>query len=170
MEVAQAVEDRPIVVPEPSGDDEPGLVDLMAEAEAALPRWLAAIQQSSPISEEITAAMNRAAERAQKSDARGKGFAGRILALRNLARELDPLTTRLLQVGSDYASEVVNIDPGILTLIRAAESETIDDAEALVSYCELFWINRSSRAGNSGDGRERRRNVGGTAGPAGSVS
>jgi hypothetical protein len=119
----------------------------MAQAEAALPRWLTAMEQLPSIGEEITAAMNRATQRASESDARGKGFAGRIVAVRQLAHELDPLATRLLQLGSDYASELVNIDPGILRLIRAAEGETSGDDEALASYCELFRSIREAAQG-----------------------
>jgi TIR domain len=137
MDVAQALEGRPVVVPEPSEEEELGLVDLMAQAEAALPRWLGVMEQLGPLAEEIGAVLNRASERAQESDARGKGFAGRIVALRQLAQELEPLTTRILEAGTDYASEVVTIDPGILTLIRAAETETVGNDEALETYCEL---------------------------------
>lgn len=138
VEVAATIEARPVEAAAPDEDDELGVVDLMAEAEAALPRWTAVIEELGPVAEEIGHAMNRAAERAATSDARGKGFAGRLVALAQLAAEIDPLADRLLALGTDYASEVVTIDPGILTLIRAAETESVGDDEARGNFCELF--------------------------------
>jgi TIR domain len=144
MDVAQTLEARPVVLPEAPEEDEPGLVDKLAEAEAALPRWQAAIEELGPVAEEIGAAMQRAAARAEQSDASGKGFAGRIIALQGLASELEPLTTRLLQAGTDYASEVVKVDAGVLTLIRMAEAEAIDDDAARAAYCDLFETIKST--------------------------
>jgi TIR domain len=147
MEVAQTLEVRPVIVPEGPEEDEPGLVDVMAEFEAALPRWQAAIEQLGPLAVEIGAAMDRATTRAEQSDASGKGFAGRIVAIQALTSELDPLTTRVLQAGTDYASEVVKVDAGILTLIRVAEVEAADDDEARATYCDLFDSIKSAATG-----------------------
>jgi hypothetical protein len=144
MDVAQTLEVRPVVLPDAPEEDEPGFVDIMAEAEAALPRWQAALEQLSPIAQEIGAALQKAAARAEQSDARGKGFAGRIIALQELASELEPLTNRLLEAGTDYASEVVKVDAGVLTLIRAAETEAVDDDEARAAYCDLFETIKST--------------------------
>jgi hypothetical protein len=117
--------------------DEPGLLDIMAEAEEAMPRWEKTIVEFGQVLETIGAAADRATQRVGRADATGKGFAGRLAAVRGLARELDDPARRTLELGTSYASDLVAVDAGVLTVVRMAD-EGLDDPDERRAACELF--------------------------------
>jgi hypothetical protein len=104
-------------------DEEPGFVDLLAAGEEAMPRWQSTIEEFPPLLETFSALAQEATNQVTLSDARGAGFAGRLAAARNLARKLDAPAERILELGRSYASDLVQIDPAILTLIRMMEED-----------------------------------------------
>src|SRR5205807_2654526 len=120
-----------------SKDDEPGLIDVLAAAEVAMPRWNETIERFAALLEEIGEVANEAAAHMARSDAQGKGFAGRLVAARALAKRLGPLGEEVLELGTRYASDLVAVDSGILTLIRQVENES-PTGEDRQSACELF--------------------------------
>jgi hypothetical protein len=140
MEIAESLRRDAAVTPvAPSQpvDGEPGIVDILADAEAALPRWVETLEKFTPVLEEIGELASETATRIEKSDHAGKGFAGRIVAIRALAARLDPLASDVLELGTSYASELVTVDSGILTIIRQADAEATS-AEARDEVCDLF--------------------------------
>jgi hypothetical protein len=88
-----------------------------------MPRWQAVVEQFPPLLEEIGRLASDANEQVAASDQRGGGFAGRLTVAQRLASALEEPAERLLQLGSSYASELVQIDPAILALIRAVEED-----------------------------------------------
>jgi hypothetical protein len=139
MEISEAVTESSAVVRKAEtalASDEPGLIDILADAEAALPRWSEAMERFGPLMEQIAGLSVEATTRMERSDAAGKGFAGRIVAIKALASALDPLTSELLELGTTYASELVTVDSGVLTIIRQAEGEVEEASRAEV--CEFF--------------------------------
>jgi len=128
LEVSERLADRPpspapAVVATVGEEDEPGLVDLMAVAEEALPTWQAIIEQFAPVLEQLNEANKEATAQVNESDARGGGFAGRLVVARRLGIALEGPADKLVQLGNSYASELVRIDPGILAMLRALEQD-----------------------------------------------
>jgi hypothetical protein len=121
----------------PANDSQPGLVDVLAEAEEALPRWTNTIDEMGRVLEEIGALTQDATLRIQQSDAEGKGFAGRLSVARALARALDEPADKLLALGSSYASDLLAVDAGFLTLIDVVD-EGLDTEEDREMAREFF--------------------------------
>jgi hypothetical protein len=154
VEIGASLESHPRVAAEEtvpsttdgSSTEEPGFIDIMADSEEALPRWNATIERFAEIMEEIATASEEAARHIERSDAQGKGFAGRLTAARTLATRLNPLAAEVLELGTQYASDLVTVDSGVLTLIRRAAEEGVEDPEEREAACELFNSLRKAAA------------------------
>jgi hypothetical protein len=129
------------VMPEPDveleEDTTPGLVETLAASEAAMPVMTETLEAFAAVLEEIGAATNEAAAKMQRSDAAGKGFAGRLVATRELANAIADPADRALELGTSYASSLVDVDAGMLALIRQIEAGPETDEERRAA-CELF--------------------------------
>ena len=125
-------------------DEEPGQVELLAVGEEALPRWQAVIEQFAPVMEEINRLGKEATAQVQASDARGAGFAGRLAVARRFAASLEEPANNLLELGNAYASELVQVDPAILALIRAMEEDPsqaqTEEAGQLLNAIQEFAV------------------------------
>lgn len=69
-------------------EDEPGIIDRIAAAEEAMPKWGETLAR---IAEQISAigeAMQSATEDMERGDKQGKGFAARLTVARRVARDL----------------------------------------------------------------------------------
>jgi hypothetical protein len=108
-------------------DSEPGFMDLLAAGEETLPKWQSTIERFAEVLNQLSDVAREATRGIEKSDARGAGFAGRLMLIRQFAQMLEEPANSILQLGNDYAAYLVEIDPAILTLIRLAEQ---DPAEA----------------------------------------
>lgn len=117
--------------------EDPGLLDLMAVAEEAMPRWQETIEQFPEEMEALTVAAAAAIEDMQRSDARGAGFAGRLTAARKFATGVAEPAQRMLDLGTEYASDLVHIDAGMRRLIRHADEVQLDEEERQAA-CEMF--------------------------------
>lgn len=117
----------------PSDDNEPGYVDLLARGETAMTEWNETVGKFPPLMDVVTALTEEAAQDNAESDRKGKGFAGRLLVARRFAEKLGPVSDEIVQLGRQYASLLVDIDPAILTLIRMAvesrERGALDETE-----------------------------------------
>jgi methyl-accepting chemotaxis protein len=116
---------------------EPGLVDVLAETEEALPRWNETINELSSVMTTIGELTNEAAVGLTASDAAGRGFAGRLNVARQLAAALEEPASRLLDLASHYSAQLRTVDAGVNTLIDVAP-ETADSEEERESVRELF--------------------------------
>jgi hypothetical protein len=129
-------------------DGEPGIVDVLAEAEEALPRWNATIEEMGRVLEEIGVLTQDAALGIHQSDAQGKGFAGRLNVARELAQKLDAPADKLLALGSSYASDLLAVDAGFLTLIDVIDEglDSEDDRQtARDFFATIYGMGRTSR-------------------------
>jgi hypothetical protein len=117
----------------PADDEEPGVVDLLAAGEEAMPKWQAAVEAFPPLLERMNDMTIAATEDLAESDRRGKGFGGRLAVLRRYAADLRPIADVAYDTGQQYASELVQVDPAILTMIRTvaegAEAGTLSDED-----------------------------------------
>ncbi|WP_239336766.1 toll/interleukin-1 receptor domain-containing protein [Frankia sp. CiP3] len=114
----------------PSDDDSsPGVMDLLAEGEAAIPRWLDNLQKFAVVIQRVGLAVQEATDEIKKNDSSGKGFAGRISVFRSLAVRLDESTEDAVRLGDEYSSLLMTIDPAIRTLIDYSFSPQLDTEE-----------------------------------------
>ncbi|MFE0355996.1 toll/interleukin-1 receptor domain-containing protein [Streptomyces nigra] len=129
LERTADVEPPPVALTDGEADEEPGMLELMAEAELALPRWAAVAEEFSKTIAEIGEVAHSASEEMQRSDARGGGFAGRLRITNKLAEDLSDPVDRLSLLGNQYSTELVNVDPGVLGIIRQIESGDVSSEE-----------------------------------------
>ncbi|WP_327331659.1 toll/interleukin-1 receptor domain-containing protein [Streptomyces anulatus] len=132
LERTAEIEPPPVPLTEDADSDseeEPGMLEMMVEAEAALPRWGATMSEFAETVSIIGNAVKESAAEMGRSDARGAGFAGRLRATHQLAELIKPSVERLSGLGEQYSAELVKIDPGILRIIRQVESEGSEAGE-----------------------------------------
>jgi hypothetical protein len=130
------------------GDDELGVIDKIAAAEAALPVWNETIEGMTAAMEEIAVLTTQAVGDMQASDARGEGFAGRLRVANRLAQELGVPADRLLKLSSEYASRLLEVDTGFSVLIAMLANEEPDDPDEDALRSE-FYSNVREMASNS---------------------
>jgi hypothetical protein len=162
VEIEQTLAIRPEVIPiasdpskaadcdsakpdeEPS-DEAPGLIDVLAASEIAMPRWNETIVRLGALLQEMGDAANEAGDLIERSDAQGKGFAGRLTAARQFARRIDPAASEFAELGTSYATDLVTVDSGFLTLIRSATDRELSDEDRRAA-CQMFGAIREMAA------------------------
>lgn len=111
--------------------EEPGLLDVMSDGESAIIHVSAVLQAAQENISEIGEVTKLAGERAQSPQIVSKGFAGRLLVMRDLAAELEPLATRLDAAGTEFSSDVDLMDAMVKNVLARAGEE---DASAVESF------------------------------------
>ena len=111
-------------------EDEPGFLDLLAEAEASFPLAGEKIQETGEIIEEMSALMTEATAEVERSDARGGSSGARLLIANRLADSLTSLAERLEEVAQSYADRMNQVNPGISYIISELERDPAQLAEA----------------------------------------
>ncbi|PSM44054.1 molecular chaperone Tir [Streptomyces dioscori] len=126
----------PVLTPVDGDVDEPGFIEVMAAAEAALPKWQATVEEFAEVTQSITAEIGWATHEMNASDARGGGFAGRVRVTQELAKRLTDPVRIISLLGAKYSTELLEIDPGIISLIRQASEGVLDeeDEEAVKEF------------------------------------
>ncbi|WP_126636620.1 toll/interleukin-1 receptor domain-containing protein [Embleya hyalina] len=122
-----------------SEDDGPGFVEIMATAEAAMPRWVETLQSLTDVMTLVGSEMNWASQSFTESDSRNAGFAGRLRISQELAKRLDGPAQEMLTLGSKYSTELIDIDPAIISIIRYAAENKLNK-EDKQSFREFFEI------------------------------
>jgi hypothetical protein len=104
-------------------DEEPGLVELLAEGEEAMPEWTKIIGAASPEIEQIGNLAGEAAEQMTVSDAKGGGASGRLKITIGLAEKLKPHADAILTLGQANAAIMVKVGPAISALLERIEAD-----------------------------------------------
>jgi hypothetical protein len=129
-------------------DESPALLETMAEAEAAMPRWVEVLNEFSSVMQLIGDEAREAAEEITRSDARGAGFAGRLRVSRQLVEKISAPVDRFYELGNQYATELLNVDPGILTVVREVTNSELteeDKAAAAEFFTTIIHLVETSR-------------------------
>ncbi|WP_328692758.1 toll/interleukin-1 receptor domain-containing protein [Streptomyces phaeochromogenes] len=142
LRLAEIIETAPPAMPvevAPSGqndEDTPGFIEVMAQAEEALPAWLDTVQQFAEFISTITEATTWATAEMEASDSRGGGFAGRMRVTEELSSRLAEPVRNVDALGSKYWAELAAIDPGIIGFIRhAAENDlSVEDTQVTQDF------------------------------------
>ncbi len=138
QELSQAETDQAVSSTGSSDDDEPGLIDLIAAGEVALPAWAETVTVLGNEMTEFNALAEGATREIQEADRSGKGAAGRLAVARKFAKDLTGPADRILQLANNYASQSYDVDAAIRTLIAAAPDEVERDPSAKGMVCEFF--------------------------------
>ncbi|WP_433167168.1 TIR domain-containing protein [Kribbella sp. CA-247076] len=137
-------------------DDEPGVGDLIAQLEEAIPKWLETIESLPLVTQEITEIIQRATEKLNAGNEEGKGFAYRVLVAREIAAEIAEPAERLKNLGERYAAQLLEMDPGVRAFISVSgepertEEERQSALEAFDSIVELVATSQDTRDSISG--------------------
>jgi len=121
-----------------SGNDEPGLIDLIAAGEVAMPAWAETVTALGDEMTAFTALTESATKDIEDADRSGKGAAGRLAVARKFAKELTEPADRIMQLANNYASQSYDVDMAIRTLIAGAPGEVEGDPSARNTVCEFF--------------------------------
>ncbi|MGV9312748.1 toll/interleukin-1 receptor domain-containing protein [Streptomyces sp. NPDC003691] len=132
LKISEVLESAPPAMPVAiarqslTADDEPlGFLELMAEAETALPVWVGIGQKFPEVLSSISLETSWAAEEMAKSDARSGGFAGRMRVTEQLSKRLAEPAAQVEALGGQYWAALASIDPGIQGFIRRAGEEDL---------------------------------------------
>ncbi|WP_081903875.1 toll/interleukin-1 receptor domain-containing protein [Microbispora rosea] len=155
VDIAERLEENPPELPSYENlsdtladEDELGLVDILANAEQAFPVWGESIAGLAECLHELEALATPMQERVNESDAKGKGFAGRLLVLRDFAEKLDPLADRMTSISHQYATQIVEIDPAMQIILRelAESTEEANSEQALEFIAGMEELTRGAEA------------------------
>jgi hypothetical protein len=108
---------------EPEEDEGPGFLDMVAEAEDAMPLLAQVVEELGALFEELPTLTNTSVAEMEASDARGGGAGGRLLIAQKFAKDLEEPTARMEQLAADFLSQLERIDPGISHLISEVEED-----------------------------------------------
>jgi hypothetical protein len=132
-----------------SENDEPGIIDLIAAGEAALPEWVETINAIGREIEGLNTIVTEAVADLGRSDQADKGAAGRLAVAKKLAQDLTGPADQVLELANKYASQAYDVDAAVRTLISAAPGEIERDPEQTAIVCEFFgairMMTRNSR-------------------------
>jgi hypothetical protein len=113
------------------GDGEPGLIDLIALAEEAMPRWNAQIVRLGELLNISSDLAEEAAREMERSDERGKGFAGRVHQAQLFANKLAAPADEMAEIANDYWPTVRDVDRGLRALLDLADHASPEEQAAV---------------------------------------
>lgn len=109
--------------PELSEDEEPGFIEVLAEMEAALPRFGERLQEQTLVMNRLAELANESSAEIEQSDAAGGGFAGRAGVATRLATKLNAEADRLEETVGAALLDLASVDAGINYLIGEVEQD-----------------------------------------------
>ena len=104
-------------------DESPGFMDLIAEAEEAMPLVGEYLSEAAEITEEIGSVMRKASEDLEEINVRGGTMKERLRLTRRVASDLSEPAARMNQTAESYAEVMGRVDSGISVLISNIEEE-----------------------------------------------
>lgn len=125
-------------------DEPPGLIDLLANAEEALPKATDAMALISTEIEAVGQVMRGGAEEIRNGDSHGKGFAVRLLVARKLVHRLKDPVERIETSANAFASQLHDVDQGFRIMIDQAPDTIRADPESKINVCGFFATIRST--------------------------
>ncbi len=124
----------------------PGTLDLLADMEAAYPRWEGTLNEIGADVVLVGEIMERGSADIERAESQGRGFAGRLAVTRRVAGELNDPAERIYSLGRQFVSQMHQIDEGTRVLIRLSAEETTHNADARAPVCEYFATLRTLAA------------------------
>lgn len=104
-------------------EDEPGIFEILADGESAAHEVGERLNGLAPLLEALGVAARTGTERIEASDSSGKGFAGRVVAARALAKDLAEPADRIETLAADVLRMLLKIDPMIEILVDLSRND-----------------------------------------------
>jgi hypothetical protein len=112
---------------------------MLDDMEQATPRMTAAMVELTEVTTEMTEITRESTARTEKSDASGRGMAGRVAILTEYARSIDPLVVRVDTISRTLTAEADAIEPGLKYLLSRFESGAEDkNTEQAIALLEAI--------------------------------
>ena len=115
-------------------EDSPGLIDLIANAEEALPNWTKTLDL---LGQEITI-IGKMMQDATFEINKSSGFGARVKIARKLAKDLSSPTEKIAKLGNEFASQLHNVDEGFCAIIERASIEIEENPKSKEEFCQFF--------------------------------
>jgi hypothetical protein len=93
--------------------DAPGIIDLLASSEDAMPHLTEILEEFSQQIRTIGEMVTATTEANEAASARGQGIKAALVNTEKLARQLEAPTGKIEELGRDYAATLAELDPGI---------------------------------------------------------
>ncbi|MBN6050432.1 hypothetical protein JYK22_00690, partial [Nonomuraea sp. RK-328] len=149
VEISDTLQENPPDLPsaedlakELNASEDPGIVDIMADAEVAIPVWVQAMDDLAGLMNELQETVGPMTEKLHENDRKGNGFAGRLALMREFATQMEPIADRLMSVSNRYADQVITINPAVLAAIRelkeGAGTSTPEERTAFINTMSEF--------------------------------
>jgi hypothetical protein len=138
-------------------DEADGSLDVLARGEEVLPRWIETIQGITSTMGDVQTITNESTVEMKSKG--GNSFAGRLAVANRFAQRLDPPAERLVSLGSDYVSQLFEVDPAVKALLQAAREE---EDEAPSDEVQQFTEAIAELAGTSRESMEQVEVLAGT--------
>lgn len=121
-EASQGVQELPAEARSNTEREEPGFLEMIAEAEEAAPLLTQVMEELTEVLESLPTLTDQAMDEMERADARGQGTAGRLGVAQRLAERLDEPTSRMEQLAGDFVGHLARMDPCISHLIDQIEA------------------------------------------------
>lgn len=131
------------LVPTESDKSAPGILDQMAGAEDALPKWQETLEDITSEIKLIGEVMAEVAEDFNEAPGKPLSFARKLAIARRLSSELKEPTERVYSFGSQFVSQLREIDEGVQAIIPLAKISVEQDASTKAAVCVFFRAIRS---------------------------
>lgn len=137
---------------EPPDDESPGLVELVAQGEDAMPRWVETVNELGRAIQDFGEVAQAWQPHLQEMASQQKPTSEKLGALRRVSEHLDEPATRIEKLGREYAAELVSIDPAVLSLLSMWEqgmgSQSFEEVSGAEDVFEsILRMAESSRSG-----------------------
>ena len=123
---------------ETTEDEAPGILELLAEAEDAMPRWQRVVEEFGPVLEQLAEIAQAGTVEMEASDHRGGGAAGRVRVAARIAAGMREPANEILRLGEQNTREVEVVDAAITAMLDAMEEDPPATPSEREQALELF--------------------------------
>jgi len=124
--------------PEVESDDEPGLLDIVNDAEPAMAAWHETLIAFNPAITTFSQLFEASTARMNDADARPNAFAVKLGIARELAQEADEPLQKIESLAKDYSSGLLRLDPVMRAMLQIAGTQPAERREQLISSIETM--------------------------------
>jgi hypothetical protein len=114
-------------------DDEPGLLDVIAAGEDAMPVFNDILERVAGEIDRVGEIVNVAAQRMEAANSRNEGTKSRLVLAELLARSLDEPAGNIEQLGHRYVATLVTLDPAFHALLDMAGT-TLEQTDVTTAF------------------------------------
>ncbi|WP_137843107.1 toll/interleukin-1 receptor domain-containing protein [Microbacterium sp. 2FI] len=136
-------------------DEEPGLLDLVADAQPAMEAWRQTLGQIAPAAERFNAKFQAATALMNTANKKPDAFARKIVIARELARDVEPELQEIEELSSQYVAGLLRIDPTVHAIFELSKLSTDENAEDVVATLSTSFSELVEQARQASDSMNR---------------